>query len=203
MQNRKTTRNQILNVISGEVHFCTKCRLCEDTGLSVFGEGNPEADIMLVGEGPGQMEAETGRPFVGKAGKLLDNMISSIELKREDIYIANIVKHRPPNNRNPEPDEIKVCLPYLKMQIEVVSPAFLLVLGSVAMNTLLGPGLGIIKRCGEWDKYVISTNNSEQYIPAMPIFHPAALLRNPEWKKPTWYALQEFKKEYENFNIGK
>ena len=148
----------------------------------VFGEGNPHAELMFIGEGPGMDEDKQGRPFVGAAGQLLDKMIIAMQYKREDVYIANIVKCRPPDNRNPEEDEAAQCLPYLKRQIELVSPKVIVVLGAVPLLRLLGK-TGIMKLRGQWDEY--------NGIKVMPTFHPAFLLRSPEAKKDVWRDLQQ------------
>ncbi|MDY0151817.1 MAG: uracil-DNA glycosylase [Candidatus Cloacimonas sp.] len=170
---------------------CTLCALSTGRIRFVYGEGNPDAIAMLIGEGPGEQENLTGRPFVGAAGQLLEKMLLAINLRREDVYIANIVKCRPPENRNPSTDERLACLPYLVEQIEIIKPKLLLILGLVAAQTLLGNDntLG-------WHREKV---HSFMDIPAFVSYHPAALLRNPNWKRPAWEDLQAFQKEYEKF----
>jgi DNA polymerase len=154
------------------------CALCPQRTNAVPGEGNPRAKLMLVGEGPGATEDATGRPFVGQAGKLLDDILLAIEVPRETVYITNIVKCRPPQNRKPLPDEIASCIPYLHRQIELIRPKVLLALGGTAGEAMLG----VRKSLGELRGKVHSFNG----IPLVATYHPAALLRNPNWKKPTW-----------------
>jgi len=164
----------IARVIAG----CRQCGLCEGRKNTVPGEGDPAARLMFVGEGPGATEDETGRPFVGAAGDLLTRMIGSIGLAREAVYIANIVKCRPPQNRKPLPEEAAACLPYLHRQITLVKPRVLVALGGTAAESLLGvkQTLGALRgRVHRFDG-----------IPLVVTYHPAALLRNPNWKKPTW-----------------
>jgi DNA polymerase len=160
---------------------CRICPLCQTRTNVVFGEGNPNADLMFVGEGPGYDEDQQGRPFVGKAGELLTKMINAMQFSRQDVYIANIVKCRPPKNRNPLPEEAAACIPYLKRQIELIKPKVIVVLGAVPLKYLLDK-TGITRQRGQWDSY----NN----IQVMPTFHPAYLLRNPEAKRETWSDLQ-------------
>jgi len=143
---------------------------------------------MLIGEGPGEQENLTGRPFVGPAGNLLTNMLKAINLSREDVYICNIVKCRPPNNRNPEPEEREACLPYLLEQIDIIQPKLILMLGLVAAQTLLNTKLSMEK--------LRQTTHSFQGIKTFVTYHPSALLRNPNWKKPAWQDLQRFQAEY-------
>ncbi len=160
------------------IRNCRKCALCEERKNAVPGEGPPDADLMVIGEGPGATEDEQGRPFVGRAGKLLDDILAAIGCPRETVYIANIVKCRPPGNRNPERDEIAACLPYLHRQIALVNPKVILAMGGVAAGTLLDfkGSLGSLRN-------KIHTFHN---IPVVVTYHPAALLRNPNWKKPTW-----------------
>lgn len=179
-----------LQAINEQVKTCTKCRLHKTRTNTVFGEGNIRADVVFVGEGPGETEDQTGRPFVGRAGKLLDNMIQSIGLKREDVYIANVVKCRPPGNRVPDVFESEECIPYLLNQIGILKPKVVVVLGNTALGAVTGKGSGITKRCGEWEKMPGGVG-----IKVMPCFHPSALLRNPKWKEPAWNALQKVAEE--------
>lgn len=189
---------QLLTGVFERVTGCTACDLCKDPGLAVPGEGNITATLMFVGEGPGAEESRTGRPFVGRAGKLLDNMIESIGFKRDQVFIANIVKHRPPGNRKPNPDEMKACIHFLHQQIFIIQPRVIVALGATAVEGLLGPGPGITKRRGKWENLLIADKGQDPKIPVMPTFHPAALLRRKEWKKDAWYDLQEVKKVIES-----
>lgn len=153
---------------------CKKCKLCQNRNNVVFGTGNKEANIMFIGEGPGADEDLQGEPFVGKAGKLMNMAFEIIGLKRKEIYIGNIVKCRPPANRNPEEDEISACLNYLRNQVILVKPKIIVLLGSVALNSILGKEYGIIASRGKWVE--------KKGILYMPTWHPAALLRD-ETKK--------------------
>jgi uracil-DNA glycosylase family 4 len=157
---------------------CRKCFLCEGRTHTVPGEGSPTARLMFVGEGPGQTEDQTGRPFVGRAGELLTQIIEAIDLKREEVYIANAVKCRPPQNRKPLPDELAACWPYLERQIELIRPKVLVALGATAAEALLSVRRSLTDLRGRVHSY--------RGIPLVVTYHPAALLRNPNWKKPTW-----------------
>ncbi|MGC9361940.1 MAG: uracil-DNA glycosylase [Candidatus Syntrophosphaera sp.] len=170
---------------------CTKCKLRKGRIKLVYGEGNPEAIAMLIGEGPGDQENRTGRPFVGPAGKLLNDMLRAIDLTREDIYICNIVKCRPPNNRDPDSSERQACLPYLLEQIQVIQPKLILMMGLVAAQTLLQTNLSLTK--------LRQTTHTFQGIKTYVSYHPAALLRNPHWKRPAWEDLQKFRDDYNSF----
>lgn len=167
-----------LEDIAGAVRHCNKCPLCEGRTNTVPGEGNPAARLMLVGEGPGATEDETGRPFVGRAGELLTTILGSIDLPRDDVFIANVVKCRPPANRKPLPDEIATCLPHLERQIALIRPKVLLALGGTAAEALLATKQSLGNLRGRVHSY--------HGIPLVVTYHPAALLRNPNWKKPTW-----------------
>lgn len=149
---------------------CNKCKLYKTRQNIVFGVGNKEADIMFIGEGPGADEDRLGEPFVGKAGKLMNMAFQAVGLKREDIYIANIVKCRPPSNRNPEEDEATVCISYLRNQVMLVKPKIIVLLGSVALKNILGKEYGITASRGKWIE--------RKGIKYMPTWHPAALLRD-------------------------
>jgi len=157
----------------------------------VFGEGNPQARLMFVGEGPGRDEDLQGRPFVGKAGELLDKMIGAIGLRREDTYIANIVKCRPPDNRAPTPEEAKACLGYLRRQIELISPAVLVTLGATPLRELAGIQEGITKVRGQWKQLRVG----DREIPVMPTFHPAYVLRQytQDVRRAVWEDLKAAK----------
>lgn len=168
-----------------QVKGCTRCGLCQSRTNTVFGEGDPDADLMFVGEGPGQDEDLAGRPFVGRAGQKLDEMIAAMGLGREQVYIANVVKCRPPGNRTPLPDEARACWPYLERQIEVIQPKVIVVLGNAAAKMLLDTPVGITKLRGQWQRFGA--------IDVMPTFHPAYLLRQytPENRRRVWEDLQQ------------
>jgi DNA polymerase len=176
-----------------EVVGCRKCALCQGRTNTVFGEGDPNAALMFVGEGPGQNEDEQGRPFVGRAGELLDKQIAAMGLRREDVYIANIVKCRPPDNRTPAPDEVSTCFPYLLRQIEVIGPKVIVTLGAPATKALLDTKEGITKIRGQWHQFQgLALRSGGPVIPVMPTFHPAYLLRayTVENRKKVWSDLQ-------------
>jgi uracil-DNA glycosylase len=161
---------------------CTRCRLAESRNQVVFGEGDPAAAVMVVGEAPGAEEDRTGRPFVGRAGKLLDLLLRSIGFEREQVYICNVLKCRPPGNRNPRPDEVETCSPYLLRQVEMVAPSAILACGTFAAQTLLETGTPIGKLRG--------TAHDYHGVPLVPTYHPAALLRNPAWVRLAWEDAQ-------------
>lgn len=167
-----------LEAVAERVRATRCCGLCEHRTHAVPGEGNPRAKLVFVGEGPGATEDATGRPFVGQAGKLLDEIIAAIDLKREDVYITNVVKCRPPQNRKPLPDEIAACMPYLRRQLTLLKPKVIVALGGTAGEAMLD----VRKSLGELRGKVHSYGG----IPLIVTYHPAALLRNPNWKKPTW-----------------
>jgi DNA polymerase len=171
-----------LEVIARAVESCTRCVLSRTATRGVPGSGNPNADFMCVGEGPGANEDEQGVPFVGAAGQLLTKILAAVNLSRDDVFITNVVKHRPPGNRNPAPEEIAACLPYLVRQLELIKPKVILALGTFAAQTLLNTKTPIGKLRGEVHRY--------HGIPVVVTYHPAALLRNPSWKRPTWEDVQ-------------
>lgn len=168
--------------VATSVSTCTACPLAAGARHAVPGEGNPEADFVCVGEGPGQQEDETGRPFVGPAGELLTKILAAIQFSREDIFICNVVKHRPPANRTPSPAEIHACRPYLEQQLALLRPRVILALGSTAANTLLGTTQSLGSLRGQVHRY--------HGIPLVVTYHPAALLRNEAWKRPAWQDVQ-------------
>ncbi len=180
--NDKGCGSKPLLAIREELGECARCKLAGGRTTLVFGTGNPKAALMFVGEGPGADEDQQGEPFVGKAGQLLTKMIEAMGFRREQVYIANVVKCRPPSNRNPEPDEIEACEPFLRRQIEAVGPKVIVGLGNHAVQTLLQTTTGITKLRGAWTTY--------QGVRFMPTFHPAYLLRNPAEKKSAWADLQ-------------
>ena len=161
---------------------CTRCDLYRTATNAVPGEGNPNAGFMCVGEAPGAQEDATGRPFFGQAGQLLTKILQAVNLSREEVFILNVLKHRPPGNRNPLPEEVGACRPYLVRQIELVSPKVILALGTFAAQSLLETKLSIGKLRGSVHRY--------HGIPVIVTYHPAALLRNPAWKRPTWEDVQ-------------
>ena len=171
-----------LEEIAITIAGCRRCPLYATAINPVPGAGNPDADFMIVGEAPGANEDAQGVPFVGQAGQLLTKIIEAINLRRDDVFIANVLKHRPPGNRNPLPEEVTACSPYLVRQIELVRPKVLLALGTFAAQTLLETKLTIGKLRGQEHRYY--------GVPLVVTYHPAALLRNPAWKRPTWEDVQ-------------
>ena len=168
---------------------CKKCKLCNNRNNIVFGTGNKEADLMFIGEGPGADEDMQGIPFVGKAGKLMNMAFDGIGINRDDVYIANIVKCRPPSNRNPENDEAEACLDYLRNQVMLVKPKIIVLLGSVALKNILGKEYGITASRGKWVE--------RKKIIYMPTWHPAALLRDDSKKIEFWQDLKLVKQRLE------
>jgi DNA polymerase len=171
-----------LLAVREEVGECTRCKLARGRTKLVFGVGNPAAELMFVGEGPGEDEDLQGEPFVGRAGQLLTKMIEAMGYRREEVYIANVVKCRPPGNRNPEPDEIEACEPFLRAQIAAIRPKVIVALGKFAAQTLLRDPSPIGKLRGRWFGY--------EGVRLMPTFHPAYLLRSPQEKGRAWEDLQ-------------
>jgi DNA polymerase len=167
-----------LEAVARTIEKCTRCPLYATATHAVPGEGNPDADVVCVGEAPGQSEDETGRPFVGASGQLLTKILAAIKLTREEVFIANVLKHRPPGNRNPAPDEVVACSPYLLRQLELVKPKVIVTFGTFAAQTLLETKTPIGKLRGQVHLY--------HGTPLVVTYHPAALLRNPAWKRPTW-----------------
>ena len=180
-------RRTRLALIAEEVRSCTKCVLHEKRRQTVFSRGDPFAELVFIGEGPGADEDAQGAPFVGAAGQLLDRMIAAMGYQRDDVYVANIVKCRPPNNRKPEPAEMATCMPYLVQQLGLVKPKVIVALGATAVQGLCGSSEGITRLRGKWKLYKGS-------IPVMPTFHPAYLLRQPAAKREVWLDLQEVMK---------
>ncbi len=173
---------------------CQKCILGKTRTNFVFGVGNPNADIVLIGEAPGADEDAQGEPFVGRAGQLLNKILEATGFKREEVFICNILKCRPPGNRNPMPDEVEKCRPYLEKQLKLINPKLILLLGRVAAESLLKTKEPLAKLRGKVHDY--------KGWKVMVTFHPAALLRNPNWKRPTWEDMKQFKSIYEKL-IGK
>jgi DNA polymerase len=167
-----------LDEIAKKVQKCTRCPLFETATKAVPGEGDPKAKLVCVGEAPGAKEDETGRPFVGQSGQLLTKILGAIDLTREQVFICNVLKHRPPANRNPRPEEVEACSPYLIRQLEIIKPKVIVAFGTFAAQTLLNTKTPIGQLRGLVHKY--------HGIPLVVTYHPAALLRNPAWKRPTW-----------------
>lgn len=177
-----------LDQIRADLGDCQRCKLWQTRTNIVFGEGHAHAELMIVGEAPGADEDASGRPFVGRAGQLLTKMIEAIQFSREDVYIANILKSRPPDNRNPEADETKACIPFLYRQIAVVHPKLIVTLGNPATQGLLETKVGITKLRGEFHDYPRIPG-----IKVLPTFHPAYLLRSPDKKREAWEDLKKVK----------
>jgi len=177
-----------LDTIRDELGDCKRCRLYSGRKIPVFGQGNEKARLVFVGEAPGRDEDIRGEPFVGKSGRLLTKIINSINLNREDVYITNIIKCRPPGNRDPLPDEIEACKPFLIKQIEVIGPEIICTLGTFAARTLMKTDQKISELRGRFHDY--------RGIKLIPTYHPAFLLRNPYFKRPVWEDMQLIQKEY-------
>jgi uracil-DNA glycosylase len=175
--------NDTLERIRADIGDCTRCRLCEKRNKIVFGVGNPKADIVFIGGGPGRDEDAQGEPFVGRAGKLLTDMIKAMSLERSDVYIANVVKCRPPENRTPLPDEVATCSPFLLRQLEFIRPKIIVCLGNVAAQNLLGTNKSISHFRGQWFDFRGSR--------LIATYHPAYLLRNPAAKSDVWTDLKK------------
>ncbi len=168
------------------------CSLKKTASNTVFSDGNPKSDIMLIGEAPGAEEDRTGKPFVGEAGQLLDKMFAAVNMTRkDDFYVANVLPWRPPGNRKPTEAECNVCLPFLRRHIELFDPKMIILIGGTSASALLNVQTGITKLRGKWLEYSLG----EQKIPIMPIFHPAYLLRQPHFKKQTWHDLLSIKEK--------
>jgi len=183
-----------LELLESLICNCTECKLHEGRNKFVFGTGNPNADVMVIGEGPGAEEDKQGLPFVGRAGKLLTDVLKAINFSREEVYIVNVVKCRPPGNRTPLPDEMDTCLPYLKKQIALIKPKVILCLGLTAARALLKKRDSLTNMRGK----VFEFENAK----VMVTYHTAALLRNPHWKRPCWEDLQKFRKLYDELIDG-
>jgi len=176
-------KKDLLKVIVDKVNACTNCDLHQSRNNTVFSRGSVDSKVVLLGEAPGFHEDQQGKPFVGRSGKLLDNMVKAMGLEPEEVYVCNICKCRPPDNRKPTSTEMNSCSEYLKYQLTIVAPEVIVALGSTAVEGLLGPGPGITKRRGIWAEW----NN----IKVMPTFHPSYCLRNPNKKQEVWEDLQK------------
>ena len=184
---RKDT-TETLDNIQLDIGDCQRCKLARSRNRIVFGEGDQNAKLVFIGEGPGFEEDRQGQPFVGAAGQLLTRIIEAIKLSRHQVYICNIVKCRPPGNRNPEPDEIETCFPFLERQIAAIQPDFIVALGNFAAHTLLATQTPISRLRGHFHEY--------KGIKVIPTYHPAYLLRNPEKKRDVWEDMKMLMKEY-------
>ena len=180
---------ETLDELNSKINTCMKCGLGKTRTNFVFGVGNPKADIVVIGEAPGADEDSQGEPFVGRAGQLLNKILEATGFAREEVFILNILKCRPPGNRNPAPDEVELCRPYLEKQLKLINPKLILLLGKVASESLLKTKEPLNKLRGKTHDY--------KGWKVRVTFHPAALLRNPNWKRPTWEDMQEFKSLYE------
>lgn len=185
-------KHQKLAEFRQEALGCNRCHLRQSCQQVVFGEGNPESPLVFVGEGPGGDEDLQGRPFVGKAGQLLDKILHAVEIVREDIYISNIVKCRPPSNRKPKADEMKRCLSILAGELLIIRPKILVLLGSTALQGTIQPGGSIVRQRGKWIEHT--------EIQMMPTFHPAALLRDQSKKRDVWEDFQEIHRVYKTLS---
>jgi DNA polymerase len=181
---------ETLDVIRRDLGSCQRCKLHKGRKNIVFGVGNSRAKLVLVGEGPGYEEDIQGVPFVGQAGQLLTRILRAIQLDREDVYICNIIKCRPPGNRNPEPDEIAACIPFLRRQLKAIKPALICALGTFAAQTLLETNTPISRLRGRFYSY--------EGVRLIPTYHPAFLLRNPAKKPDVWEDMQKLRDAYEN-----
>lgn len=181
------SREEYLGELHKENEDCSRCKLAVTRRSFVWGQGNANARVVFVGEGPGEQEDEQGVPFVGKAGQLLTKMLEAIDLSRENVYITNIVKCRPPQNRNPEEDEIQACLPFLLTQLSIIQPEIICALGKVAGNVLLENDNSL----GSMRQKLHDFNDSKLMV----TYHPSALLRNPQWKRPAWEDLKMLRRE--------
>ncbi|MCU7497492.1 MAG: uracil-DNA glycosylase [Ignavibacteria bacterium] len=179
-----------LTELQGFMLECHKCPLEKTRTNLVFGSGNPKAKVMVIGEAPGAEEDLQGKPFVGRAGKLLTDILAAIKFSRDEVYITNILKCRPPGNRNPLPSEMEVCIPYLHRQIEMIKPKLILCLGLISASGLLNLKLSLGKMRGN----IYELGNAK----VMVTYHPAALLRNPQWKRLAWEDVQKFRKLYDD-----
>tara|TARA_B100000131_G_scaffold56093_1_gene51347 strand:+ start:301 stop:1005 length:705 start_codon:yes stop_codon:yes gene_type:complete len=186
-----------LKELKVEIENIKNCQLKDNANKLVFSDGNNLSKIMIVGEGPGQKEDETGKPFMGDAGMLLNKMLNAININREKIYITNVVNYRPPNNRKPEPNEITRYAYFLRKHISIIDPKILILMGSTAMESLFGTKIKISKERGTWKNIII---NNKSYL-CIITFHPAYLLRQPDQKKFSWIDLKEIRKKIDESNI--
>ena len=181
-----------MDTLKAECLACTRCELCATRTNVVFGQGVPDAEVLFVGEGPGQSEDEQGLPFVGRSGQLLEKMLKAIGFDRNECFITNVLPWRPPGNRTPTEGEIAVCLPFLKRQIDLVSPEAIMILGGSAANALLDNGEPISRMRGKWLEYKKSDGGK---VPVLASFHPAYLLRNSGQKAKAWVDMLRMKQK--------
>ena len=191
-------KSSSLSELKVEIENIENCELKNNSTNLVFNDGNDQSKLMIVGEGPGQKEDEIGKPFVGDAGMLLNKMLNAISIKREKIYITNVVNYRPPNNRKPEPSEIERYSNFLRKHISIINPKILVLMGSTAMESLFGSKIKITKERGKWKEIII---NNKTYL-TMITFHPAYLLRQAEQKKYSWADLKEIRKKIDELNLN-
>ena len=197
--NKPTMENiqPVLENLKKKIKNISNCNLKKSAKQIVFSDGNPNSHLMIVGEGPGQKEDEIGTPFVGDAGELLNKMLKAINIERKNIYITNVVNYRPPNNRKPEQSEIYRYSEYLKKHISIIDPKILILMGSTAMEAILGSNKKISKERGLWKEVIIKQNSYKTIV----TFHPAYLLRKPDQKKFSWEDLKIIRKEIDKLNI--
>jgi len=193
--NESWTETKSLEELNNAINTCMKCGLGKTRIKFVFGVGNPKADVVVVGEAPGADEDEKGEPFVGRAGQLLNKILEAVQFKREEVFICNILKCRPPNNRDPQTEEIDCCEPYLWKQLEIIKPKMILCAGRIAGQSLLKTNSSLTLLRGKVHDY--------RGIPLLVTYHPAALLRNPNWKRPCWEDMQQFRKLYDEMKSKK
>ena len=187
----------LLEKLKTKIQNIDNCELKSQATKLVFGDGNPNSELMIVGEGPGEKEDQMGKPFVGDAGILLNKMLKAIDIEREKIYITNVVNFRPPNNRKPEPAEITRYSEFLKTHISIINPKILVLMGSTAMESLFGSKIKISKERGIWKELIV---NNKKYL-VMITFHPAYLLRQPDQKKYSWADLKEIRKKIDSLQL--
>src|SRR4029078_9503331 len=184
----------LLAEMAGVARACCKCPLRKTRTNVVYGVGSPNADLMFIGEAPGRDEDLKGEPFVGRAGQLLTDIIKAMKLTRDDVYIANVIKCRPPENRNPEADELEECRPFIRRQIEIIRPKVIVTLGKFALQSLMQRGYAITGARGQWLEY--------NGVKVMPTYHPAYLLRNPAAKKDVWADMKKGMTEVSSASAG-
>ena len=187
-----------LNNLKREIENIENCKLKINASQIVFNDGNHNSQVMLIGEGPGQKEDEIGKPFVGDAGILLNKMLNAINIKREEVYITNVVNFRPPNNRKPDTDEINKYSNFLREHISIIKPKILILMGSTAMESLFGSNIKITKERGNWKEIIVK---QKTYL-TMITFHPAYLLRLPDQKKYSWLDLKKIRKKIDELNLN-
>ena len=191
-------KSELLENLKKKVQNIDNCKLKANAKQLVFGDGNSESPVMIIGEGPGEKEDEIGKPFVGDAGKLLDKMLNAINLSRNKIYITDVVNYRPPNDRKPEPNEIIKYSHLLKEHISIIDPKLLILMGSTAMESLLGSKIKISKERGNWKEIIVK---QKTYLTLI-TFHPAYLLRLPDQKKYSWLDLKKIRKKIDELNLN-